>query len=104
MPSFLLKALILIGELLGAAAIIAVLNWQAVAPFQESKGQHWTERARKLYPARLAAGMSILVIPLILVLGQRLFWASIAPHWLLTALAGWIGATIGTYSLGRTPG
>jgi|ERR1041385_6449313 Zn-dependent protease with chaperone function len=101
MRTFVAKALTLAGELAGAAVIIAVLNWISLGPFRKSRGQHWTERARKLYPVRQAATTSILVVPLILVLSQGLLWPKTGPHWLLSALAGWIGATLGGYPLSR---
>ena len=38
------------------------LNWLALIPWRRSAGQHCTERARLLYPARKSAGVNMLTI------------------------------------------
>jgi Zn-dependent protease with chaperone function len=54
-----------------------------------------------LYPARLAAISGIWLVPVDLVLVQRLLWPEQSPHWLLAAFAGWLGAMSGTYFFDR---
>jgi len=92
-----LKASILLGDLAVAGGIVALTNWLALIPFRRAREKHWTERARKLYPARVAAVSSIWVVPADLVFGQELLWPGATPHWLLAGFACWVGAMAGTY-------
>ena len=92
---------LLVGDFVAAALVIAVCNWLSLIPFRRTAGQHWTERARKLYPARLGAISGIWLVPIDLVLVQRLIWQQEAPHWLLAGFAAWLGAMSGTYFFDR---
>jgi Zn-dependent protease with chaperone function len=96
-----MKLLILAGDFLVAALVIGAANWTSLIPFRRAKNEHWTERARKLYPARVAAISGIWVVPIDLALGQQLLWHDETPHWLLAVLAGWLGAMSGTYFFDR---
>lgn len=96
-----MKVLLLLGDFLTAALLIAICNWLSLIPFRRARNEHWTERGRKLYPARLAAMSGVWLVPVDLVLAQRLFWPGETPHWLLSAFAGWLGAMAGTYFFDR---
>ena len=69
----------------------------ALIRFRRAKEAHWTERARALYPARVAAALSIWILPVDLALAQQLASPELAPHWVLAVLAAWVGAVAGTY-------
>lgn len=94
-----MRILILLGDFVAASLVIALCNWLSLIPYRKTIGQHWTERARKLYPARLAAISGIWLVPVDVVLAQRLILTELSPHWLLGGFAAWLGAMSGTYSL-----
>lgn len=96
-----MKVLILVCDCAGAAALVWLLNTVALIPYRCAKGLHWTERARALYPARIAAATSIWLLPADIALGQQLAWPELTPHWALVALAAWVGAVAGTYPFDR---
>ena len=58
-----LEALIPVWCRAGAAAVDWLLNLVAIIPFRRAKDSHWTERARVLYPARVAAVFSVWIFP-----------------------------------------
>ncbi len=84
------------------AALLAVtLNWLALIPWRRSRGAHWTERARKLYPARVAAAGNVWLIPanaFVLALLLHPTDRFLAPA---TGLLAWIGALLGTWPFDR---
>ena len=84
-----------------AAGITWLLNHLALLPFRKAKGAHWTERARLLWPARIAAKATLWLLPADLVLGQRLLWFGSVPPWPLAALAAWLGTVVATYPFDR---
>jgi Zn-dependent protease with chaperone function len=96
-----MKALLLVGDFVVAALVIAVCNWLSLIPFRRTLNEHWTERARKLYPARVAAISGIWAMPIILVLAQQLVWPEQMPHWLLCGFIAWLGAMAATYLFDR---
>jgi Zn-dependent protease with chaperone function len=96
-----MKVLLLLGDFLTASLVIALCNWLSLIPFRRARNEHWTERARKLFPARLAALSGIWLVPIDLVLAQRLLWPEETPHWFLSGFAGWLGAMSGTYFFDR---
>ena len=57
-----LKVLILVCDCAGAAALVWLLNRVALNPFRRAKDSHWTERARVLDPARVAADFSVWIL------------------------------------------
>jgi Zn-dependent protease with chaperone function len=93
--------MLLLGNFVAAAFVVAVCNWLSLIPFRRTYGQHWTERARKLYTARVAAISGIWFVPVDLVLAQRLIWPGETPHWLLAGFVGWLGAMCGTFFFDR---
>src|SRR5437899_1406481 len=96
-----MKAVLLICDFVGAALVVWAINWLALIPFRRSKGKHWTERARVLYPARMGVISEMWTVPGIIAMGQRLLFEEQAPHWLLSGLGGWAGAAAGSYFFTR---
>jgi Zn-dependent protease with chaperone function len=77
------------------------LNWLAAIPWRKASAVHWTERARLLWPVRVAGGVHILLVPACLSLAEfdaRLvsFLGSVIP-----AVAGWLGGILATFPLDR---
>ncbi len=79
-----------------AASIAWVTNRLALVEWRRAKDAHWTERARRLYPARIAAVCNLWVIPANVALAQLLLFPTQSPHWVFLGLAGWAGAVAGT--------
>jgi Zn-dependent protease with chaperone function len=96
-----LNLAILLGDFGLGAAMTIILNWLALIPFRRSKGKHWTERARRLHPARVNAGWNVWLVPAIIVLGQRLLIPEEDFWWLPVAFASWLGALAGGYVFTR---
>ncbi|MSU56637.1 MAG: hypothetical protein EXS35_00375 [Pedosphaera sp.] len=77
------------------------LNWFALIPWRRSLDDHWTERARRLYPAHVSARLNIWLIPATLVLGQKLILPEVQAAWFLTALCAWMGTLLGSFPFDR---
>jgi Zn-dependent protease with chaperone function len=76
-------------------------NHLALIPWRRSAGQHWTERARILYPVRHAASANTWLVPINCAL---ICWISLTPAVLLicaTFGAAFIGTALGSYRLDR---
>src|SRR5262245_63868542 len=85
----------------GAGLILSAgLNWMALIPWRKTAGQHWTERARKLYPARVAAVLNPWVIAFNVALGLELMGQPRSTD-LAAAGAAWFGAGLGGYFVDR---
>ena len=85
----------------GAAWLAWTLNRLAIGPWRRAAQQHWTERARRLYPVRTAAANNLWLIPACLVLAQQLWLPNAALPWPVTALAAWCGVLLGSYPFER---
>jgi Zn-dependent protease with chaperone function len=96
-----MKLLLLVLDAFIAAVVAWGVNWLALLPFRRAKDAHWTERARKVYPARVGAALNQWVIPANLALAQFLFWPEASPPWIAIVLAAYAGSLIGTYPLSR---
>ena len=92
-----LAAALLILAPLAAALLAWCLNRLAIIPWRRAAQQHWTERARRLYPIRLAAAHQLWLIPACLVLAQRLWLPDSRALWPVLAFLTWGGALLGTY-------
>ena len=92
-----LNGFIPIGAGLLAAGVTFVTNWLALIPWRQSKGKHWSEQARLLYPVRVAARSNLWTVPSILVLTVLLLWPDSSPLWLFTGIASVLGAYAGTF-------
>jgi Zn-dependent protease with chaperone function len=96
-----LKIAIVLCDVALSAAFAIVVNWLGLIPFRRSKGKHWTERARVLYPARKTAAWEVWLIPAIVVLGQRLAGNEDEYSWMPVAFSSWLGVLLGSYFLSR---
>jgi Zn-dependent protease with chaperone function len=92
-----LQALVLLSDFLAAALLAWLSNSLALGPFRRVASQHWTERARRLFPARRGAVSNLWIIPASLALAQRWLWPETTPHWLLVGFAGWVGTMTATW-------
>ncbi len=75
-------------------------TWLELRPWRKSIEAHWTERARALYPARVAAGMNVIYIPAAVALftynyDRQLSWAA-------TGLLCYLGALLGVFPMERS--
>jgi Zn-dependent protease with chaperone function len=73
------------------------LNWLALIPWRRTAGQHWTERARMLYPIRVGAKTNLYFTPAICVLAGGMFWTDDATSPWLFGVFGFLGALAATY-------
>lgn len=94
-------ASILVGAALLATGLTYVTNWLALMPWRRSKGQHWSEQARLLYPVRVAARSDLLVVPAIFALVVSLLWPNSSPLWFFTGVVAMLGAYAGTLPFDR---
>src|SRR5260221_7020320 len=90
----MMKVFLLLADFLVAGVVAFVLNLLALIPFRRSKGKHWTERARVLYPAQVGAASQVWQIPVIVVLGQWVLFDDNAPYWILAGFAAWTGVVL----------
>jgi Zn-dependent protease with chaperone function len=76
-------------------------NYLALIPWRRSVGQHWTERARILYPVRRAASTNVWVVPINCTL--ICWWFGLTGGPVLGAVfgAGLVGSVLGTYQFDR---
>lgn len=96
-----LKVLFPTGAFMLAACTVFTTNWLALIPWRNSKGMHWSEQARLLYPAAMAARTSIWAIPAIMTLIVVLVWPDASFTGLLTGTFSLWGAYIGTSFMSR---
>lgn len=92
---------ILLADLVLCAGLTASFNWFALVPYRRSLTLHWTERAKLLYPARVAALTTLWLLPVDIALAQEMFWPDESPPWVLAVLAGALGAVLGRYPFDR---
>ncbi len=92
-------ALAALAAFLGSAAEAAAFNWLALSPWRRSTAQHWTERARLLYPARRSLSRNLIFFPVALAL------AAVALNQDTSTLAvffiAFLGAVLGCYPVNR---
>jgi Zn-dependent protease with chaperone function len=84
-----------------AAAIVYGINWLALVPLRKVREAHWTERARVLWPVRRASGMMMISVPGALAAAQILFFPEIPLGYAFVAVAGFAGASLGTWPMAR---
>jgi Zn-dependent protease with chaperone function len=94
-----LSALILICAGLLAASLAFVTNWLALIPWRRSKGRHWSEQARLVFPVFVAARANLLTLPAVLVMALLLWWPDSSPYWVFTGIASMLGVYVGTFPL-----
>jgi len=74
-------------------------NWLALVPWRRSVGQHWTERARLLYPARKTSRINLWFITIALTFIGLVLDPSL--NILVTAIPALLGALLGGYPMCR---
>lgn len=94
--------MLLLPAMLVTALFVAALNWLAVRPFHRAAGQHWTERARVLWPIRQSSSFTLWLTPGITVLVALILFPEQTKDttWPL-AVAAIIGAFLGSFPLDR---
>lgn len=95
------KLVVLIGALPLAAGLAFALNWLALIPWRRSRGAHWTEQARLLYPVRAGARSNLWVIPLVIAFGGLLYQPETPTLWVFAGVAAAVGALAGTLPMDR---
>ncbi len=88
--------------MLVTALFVAALNWLALRPFHRTVGEHWTERARVLWPIRQSASLTLWFSPAVTVFLALIFFPeqTKGTTWPI-AVAGTIGAFLGSFPLDR---
>lgn len=76
--------------------IMSVFNWIELIPWRKSMTEHWTERARILWPARRTHLILILYVPLLLVAGS----ASVVENDIFHLVICWLAAAVGAVGAG----
>jgi hypothetical protein len=74
-------------------------NWLALVPWRHSAGQHWTERARLLHPARVSAATVLLFIPVSIGIVYQMKQPRSAIHWGFVVLFAWAGGMLGSMAM-----
>jgi Zn-dependent protease with chaperone function len=90
------KLLLLVAAGLGAAFVTYVGNGFGLRSWRSGKDLHWTERARRLHPARTAAKNNLWVLPICICLALELLCPTSAPHWAFTALVAALCTNLAT--------
>lgn len=81
--------LVLLGDL--------IATWN----YDRERVMHWTERARTLWPARVAGEANLILVPLLLHVAHALIAPASAGSWVLNDTAAFLGAGLGGYWLDR---
>ncbi len=87
------------GSFVAAFLLAWGLNWLALIPWRRSAGQHWTERARLLWPARKSARFNLCFLTLISMVAAVILDPEV--NWLFAAVPALLGALLGGYPLSR---
>jgi Zn-dependent protease with chaperone function len=90
----------ILGCFLASALLMTALNWLASRKWRRASAEHWTERARLLYPVRVTAVWSLMMLPAIAML-LALTQPETRALWIWFGVAGFIGALLGCYPLDR---
>jgi Zn-dependent protease with chaperone function len=83
------------------AGLVFLINWLALIPWRRSKGLHWSEAARVLYPARVAARSNLWAIPGCLILAIILCRPGSTLLWILAGAGATVGVVLGTIPMER---
>jgi Zn-dependent protease with chaperone function len=96
-----LQAIFLFLDCTVAAALTWLPNWLALRSYRQLRREHWTQRARQLWPARTAAAVLPWLLPADILLFQRLLGPDKIPPWPLAALVAWLGVIVASYPFDR---
>jgi Zn-dependent protease with chaperone function len=97
----MLLVLLLVFHFVCAGAIVYGLNWLALIPWRKLGEVHWTVRARLLWPVRRASGILMVSVPGALAAAQIYWFPEIPLVYALAAMAGVMGAMLGTWPMAR---
>ena len=86
---------------MSALLLAWALNWLALIPWRRSIGQHWTERARLLYPAVYSAQACGTCFGLSAAFALRVAGGEWARCWAEGMVAAWLGGKLAMYALSR---
>ncbi len=84
---------------LTAAALAWVLNELELISYRRAEDAHWTERARRLLPARVSRQQNIWAVPVLVTLLGQLFYPEVS--WIPVAVLGFLGTLAGNYPMDR---
>jgi Zn-dependent protease with chaperone function len=90
-------AIWLIGICAACAGFAWAANGLALIRWRRARDAHWTERARLLFPVRVAAGSNVLFLPVTVALALRFLEPAEAPGLLAIAFVAWAGTLAGTF-------
>lgn len=82
-----------------AAGVVALTLVLELIPWWQARQAHWTEQARKLMPARVAARQYEWAIPIGAALAGRFYWPDVSMAWAL--IGGYLGCVVGAIPLIR---
>ncbi|HEU5396879.1 MAG TPA: M56 family metallopeptidase [Verrucomicrobiae bacterium] len=82
-----------------ASGLAWTLNRLSLNPWRRSAGQHWTERARLLYPARKSARMNTWLIPIAIAVWCYVAWP--AGDFVFPAFFGLVGTLFAGFFFNR---
>ncbi len=91
------ELLFYLAAFLGSAAIMAAFNRFELRAWRQSAAAHWTERARKLWPARVARNKNVWGLPI--VTAQLTALAAPDLSWAVAGLCALVGAIFGNYPM-----
>jgi len=91
--------ILMAGSFCAAGLLAWGLNWLALIPWRRSASQHWTERARLLWPARKSARLNLWLIAANFAVAAII----LIPESNLLFVAGpaFLGALLGSYPMSR---
>ena len=76
-------------------------NWTALISWRRAVASHWTERARLLWPARITAGLIVVLVPAILLLAHEVIFPRFNDWWITDCVAAFLGALLAGYAFAR---
>jgi Zn-dependent protease with chaperone function len=96
-----MSALVYASTFVAGALLVVFLNHIGLRAFRRSRAEHWTERARVLYPARVAAMTYIPFLPIIVVGLRHMLWPDMAASFVIECVSAWCGVLLGTWFFDR---
>lgn len=94
-----------IGSGFAGMMLATAINWWSIRGWRKTAEEHWTERARVLFPARKGAFWNFILLPLIaVILAERIFGQPMAdrfPARLSVLVFTWFGVMGGSFSMSR---
>lgn len=91
-----------IGSGFSALMFTVLYNWLLARKWRNAREEHWTERARLLYPARIGAFWNFILLPALAMAAVRFIWPSgeisSGDSYIIIFLT-WLGVLVGTRPL-----